>query len=80
MSNEGDETMSDLSFGRLWGMPAGEVERDNSCGESIEITPEMVEAAAEVLWRYPLLDIGEGLAERFAREMLERALSAREAK
>jgi hypothetical protein len=39
------------------------------------ITPVMIEAAAEVLWRYPLLDIPTGLAESLAREMLRSALS-----
>ena len=43
----------------------------------IEITPEMIEAAAKVLWSRDLLQIGEGLAMGLASEMLERALAAR---
>jgi len=51
------------------------VEREtNSTGE-IEITPEMIEAAAEVLWHRRTLDITESLAEGLAREMLTCALS-----
>jgi hypothetical protein len=43
----------------------------------IEITEEMVEAAAEVLWSRDLLEIGEGLALSLAEEMLKCALAAR---
>ncbi len=42
--------------------------------DGIEITPAMIEAAAAVLWRHPMLDIPEGFAEGLAREMLKRAL------
>jgi hypothetical protein len=42
----------------------------------IEITPEMVEAGAEVLWRHPMLDIPPGFAETLVREILKCALPA----
>jgi hypothetical protein len=42
--------------------------------DKVEITPEMIEAAAEVLWRDPLLDITTGQAETLAAEMLRRAM------
>ncbi len=40
----------------------------------IKITSEMIYAAAEVLWRWPLMEIGEAEAEMFAEEMLRRSL------
>ena len=39
----------------------------------IKITPEMVDAAAEVLWSHPLLDISESEAAELAQEMLARS-------
>jgi hypothetical protein len=42
----------------------------------IEITPAMIEAAAEILWKDPLLDITEGWAEDLAEKMLRCALRA----
>jgi hypothetical protein len=41
----------------------------------IEITPELIRAAAEVLWMHPLFDIPESVAEELAAEMLERSFS-----
>ena len=38
--------------------------------EEIEVTEEMISAAAEVLWKDPLLEISESWAEEKAREML----------
>jgi hypothetical protein len=48
--------------------------------EEIEITPEMIEVAAEPLWRCPLFEIPQSLAEDMAREMLELALTKRRKK
>jgi hypothetical protein len=41
----------------------------------IEITAEMVSAAAEVLWRDPFAQISESVAEEMARKMLALALA-----
>jgi hypothetical protein len=50
--------------------------RTNSALElDIEITEEMISAAAEVLWKDPLLEISESWAEEKAREMLLRVWS-----
>ena len=48
--------------------------------DEIEVTPEMVGAAAEVLWHDPICEFYEislTPAEEIAAEMLRRALSAR---
>jgi hypothetical protein len=44
--------------------------------EEIKITPEMISAAAEVLWNNPALDIPQGWAELLATEMLQLAFTA----
>jgi len=43
--------------------------------EGIEITPEMISAAAEVLLANPFHDFSPGIAESIAEEMLECALA-----
>jgi hypothetical protein len=44
---------------------------------TIEITANMIEAAAEVLWLDdPFIDIPQGSAEAIAEKMLRRALAA----
>jgi hypothetical protein len=40
----------------------------------IEITKEMISAAAEVLWKDPFLGLGPSSAEEIARKMLMAAL------
>jgi hypothetical protein len=42
--------------------------------DELQITDDMIFVAAEVLWRFPLLEISEGLAEELAKKMLVRAL------
>jgi hypothetical protein len=49
----------------------------NEPDDEIEITEEMVSAAAEVLWKDPFLGLGESSAEEMARKMLRIALSVR---
>ncbi len=43
--------------------------------DEIQVTEEMVSAAAEILWMDPFAGIGESTAEEMARKMLFRALS-----
>ena len=49
----------------------GKMEKEH---EEIAITDAMIAAAANVLWRHPMLDIPEGFAEGLALEMMKSAL------
>ncbi len=46
----------------------------------IEITPSMIAAGAEVLWKAPLFEVPESWAEELAEEVLRSALAARREK
>lgn len=42
--------------------------------DEILLTDDVISAASEVLWKYPLLDITEPLAEMLTRDVILRAL------
>jgi hypothetical protein len=43
----------------------------------IRITPKMIEAGAEILWKDTLFDISESLAEELTAKIIRRALKVR---
>jgi len=52
-----------------------ERKNEGNSTDEIEITSAMIRAAAEVLWKHPLLDVPEGWAEELAAAVLRRGLA-----